>query len=128
LVDPVEDDPNHTWDEFRRWYLHSTAAILMITDVNRYEIMPWPERIFLSGYPTGGGSPAPAEFRSTILSVCQALQEMPAGGQWLDVRTRQPIPPGGRVGVAINDSVTWQTDGLAALDGTYGLVMPLGRV
>ena len=58
LVDPVEDDPKHKWSEFAQWYKHCIAAMLLMDDVDSYEIMPWPDRIFLPGYGTGGGTPA----------------------------------------------------------------------
>jgi hypothetical protein len=125
LVDPIEDDPRHTWEEFRQWYVHCVAAMLMIADVDRYEVMPWPDRIYLPGAPTGGGSPAPADFRTTVLSITAALQNMPAGGQWLDARTLSPLPDSGRVGVAINDSLMWHVSAQVALDCTYGPLMGL---
>ena len=55
LVDPVEDNPNHKWSEFAQWYKHCIAAMLLMDDIDSYEIMPWPDRIFLPNYGTGGG-------------------------------------------------------------------------
>ncbi|RKX41496.1 MAG: hypothetical protein DRP64_11275, partial [Verrucomicrobia bacterium] len=37
LVDPVEDDPNHTWTEFLEWYRHSVTAMLLMPTVDSYE-------------------------------------------------------------------------------------------
>ncbi|HOW19881.1 MAG TPA: hypothetical protein PLC79_12675, partial [Phycisphaerae bacterium] len=82
LADPVEDDPRHEWKEFETWYRHCVAAKLLFPEVDAYEAMPWPDRIFLPGYATGGGTPAPERFRILMLSAIQVLQDVPVGGRW----------------------------------------------
>ncbi|MGQ9649734.1 MAG: hypothetical protein ACUVXJ_06470 [Phycisphaerae bacterium] len=128
LVDPVEDDPNHKWSEFEEWYIHCTAAMLMFTEVDSYEAMPWPERIFLKGHTTGGGTPAPERFRTIVLSVTQVLQEVPLGGTW------NPHLPQGKtdtvrsvdgIGVAVSDTLMWEKEAPPSLQVAYGLMMPL---
>lgn len=128
LVDPVEDDPNHTWSEFEEWYVHCTAAMLMFTEVDSYEAMPWPERIFLKGHTTGGGTPAPERFRTIVLSATQVLQEVPLGGTW------NPHLPQGKtntvrsvdgIGVAVSDTLMWEKEPPPLLQVAYGLMMPL---
>jgi hypothetical protein len=125
LTDPVEDDPNHTWPEFERWYRECVVAELMFPQVTQYEVMPWPDRIFLPGYSMGGQTPAPERFRVIVLSVLQALQEMPAGGQRCDARGRplQAIPHD--IGVAVSDSLMWQLPPRPCMQGIYGLMLPL---
>jgi len=139
LVDPVEDNPNHTWAEFAEWYRHCVTAMLMMEDVESYEIMPWPDRIFLPGYGTGGGTPAPQDYRITILSITQVLQEIPRGGVRAgpDVipatadapDTARPSTvhngPRGRIGVAVADTLMWQRHDGPWLQGTYGMLLPL---
>ena len=127
LVDPVEDDPDHTWGEFARWYKDCVAAMLLMDEVDSYEIMPWPDRIFLPGHSTGGGTPAPEEYRVTILAVTQALQEMPLGG-----RRFLNIWPAGMsaaadagIAVAIADTLMWQRQKHPMLQGVYSLFLPL---
>ncbi len=122
LVDPVEDDPNHTWTEFLEWYRHSVTAMLLMPTVDSYEVMPWPERIFLPGYETGGGTPAPEDFRKTVLAITQVLQEMPLGGQW-DMMASDETTPG--IAVAIADSAMWQEYHVNKLQGIYGQLLPL---
>lgn len=122
LVDPVEDDPNHTWSEFSEWYQHSVTAMLLMPEVDSYEIMPWPDRIFLPGYSTGGGSPAPEDFRKTILAITQALQEVPLGGQW-SMMGSDEVSSG--IAVAIADSSMWKEYHVNKLQGSYGQLMPL---
>jgi hypothetical protein len=128
LVDPVEDDPDHTWAEFAQWYQHCISAMLLMDEVDSYEIMPWPDRIFLPGHSTGGGTPAPEDYRVTILAVTQALQEMPLGGKrftgtWPDglAGASGPAP----VGVAMADTLMWQRQKHPMLQGVYALFLPL---
>ncbi|NLH17709.1 MAG: hypothetical protein GX455_14120 [Phycisphaerae bacterium] len=122
LIDPVEDNPDHTWAEFEQWYKHGVAAMLMMKDTDRYEIMPWPDRIFLPGYGTGGKTPAPEDYRVVILSVTQVLQEVPLGGQW---ETTGDAAIGEGVGVAMADTLMWQRHSGPWLQGAYGMLLPL---
>lgn len=121
LIDPVEDDPNHSWAEFETWYRHCLAAMLLLPEADRYEVMPWPDRIFLPGHATGGKTPAPENYRIALLSAIQVLQEIPAGGEWL--------PPGnaptGGIGVAVADTMLWEKEPFPPLQGSYGLLLPL---
>lgn len=130
LIDPVEDDPNHQWSEFEEWYIHCTAAMLMFTEVDSYEVMPWPERIFVPGYKTGGGTPAPERFRTIVLSATQVLQEVPLGGKWnphLSQVQTDTLHPGGGLGVAVCDTLMWEKEPPQPLQVAYGLMMPLVR-
>ena len=119
LVDPVEDDPNHQWQEFEQWYKHCVTAMLLMRDTERYEVLPWPSRIFLPGHQTGGGTPAPVHFRRLVLSITQALQDMPLGGQWLGGMNDYGI------GIAVSDSLMWQRKEGAKVQGIYAMILPL---
>jgi len=127
LVDPVEDDPHHSWPEFEQWYQHCTVAQLLFPQVSTYEVMPWPDRIFLPGHSTGGGTPAPEDFRTLVLSIVQVQQEIPAGGIWCAGPDGQPADPTHGVGIAVADTLMWEAETTPALDGVYGLLMPLLR-
>lgn len=128
LVDPVEDNPDHKWSEFAEWYKHCIVAMLLMDDVDSYEIMPWPDRIFLPGHATGGGTPAPEDYRITILAVTQVLQEITAGGTW--VSETRPLRPKSattrsKIGIAISDTLMWQQHKHPRLQGVYSLLLPL---
>ena len=129
LIDPVEDDPAHAWSEFAQWYKHCAAAMLLIDDVDAYEIMPWPDRIFLPGYGTGGGTPAPQDYRTTILAVTQVLQEVPKGGtRFFGANPNAPAADDNpRIGVAMADTLMWQRHEYPMLHNVYSLFMPLVR-
>ncbi len=51
LNDPVEDDPNHSWDDYRTNWESTLTASLFEPEVWRYEVMPWPERVFNGKHP-----------------------------------------------------------------------------
>jgi hypothetical protein len=51
LNDPIEDDPNHGWDDYQRNWECTLTASLFQPEVWRYEVAPWPERIFNRRYP-----------------------------------------------------------------------------
>lgn len=120
LVDPVEDNLDHTWDSYLQWYLESSVAMLLQREVESYEIMPWPDRIFLPGHVTGGGTPGPESFRMIVLSISQALQDVAAGGEWLLAGTEG-------IGVAVADSLMWAGNMKRAVGCTYGLLLPLAQ-
>jgi len=128
LVDPVEDNPNHSWEQFARWYEQCVVAMLLMEDVERYEVMPWPDRIFLPGYATGGGTPAPEKYRVEILSVTEVLQEIEQGGRWWregQWEQAGQMRAGDGIGVAVEDSLMWQRHKGGRLDGLYSLLLPL---
>src|SRR3990172_250272 len=125
LVDPVEDNPSHEWSQFAQWYKHCIAAMLLMDEVDSYEIMPWPDRIFLPGYGTGGGTPAPEDYRITILAVTQALQEIPTGDKWLAQSPAGNSSVSDGIGVAIADTLMWQRLEHPRLQGVYSLLLPL---
>jgi len=124
LVDPVEDNPHHSWADFRSWYQQCTAAMLMMREVNAYEVMPWPERIFLPvsftpGIDDPADNPTPPEYFTLVLSITQALQDMPDGGEWLDGAEDAGL------GIAVADSAMWTPNEEYALQGLFGLRIPL---
>ena len=51
LHDPIEDNPIFDWDDYRRNYFCTVAASLLHPKVNKFEICPWPNRVFNNAYP-----------------------------------------------------------------------------
>ncbi len=51
LNDPIEDNPNHSWKDYRRNWENTLTASLLQPEVSSFEIMPWPERIYNGQYP-----------------------------------------------------------------------------
>lgn len=51
LQDPVEDNPEHGWEEYADKYKKTLTAALFWPDVDHYEVCPWPNRVFKGRYP-----------------------------------------------------------------------------
>ncbi|HWD00692.1 MAG TPA: hypothetical protein VG456_28240, partial [Candidatus Sulfopaludibacter sp.] len=58
LNDPIEDNPNHDWEDYRTNWENTLTASLLQPEVWRYEIMPWPDRIFNGRHPVRTAGPA----------------------------------------------------------------------
>lgn len=123
LADPVEDDPNYKWEEYHIWYNQCLVSKLMFPWVADYEVMPWPDRIFLPGYGTGGGSPGPAKYLTQLMVNIAVLDDMEnqEGVSW-DCGTMG-------IGVLVGDTLAWQRGGPSgsSMDSLNGLVVPLLR-
>ena len=87
LTDPIED-ATRDWVDFRRNYQATFTAQLLYPQIDTYEIMPWPERIYERPYPAGPGSDEririPQDFASMMQVMTNALQEMPVSRNTLD--------------------------------------------
>ena len=127
LHDPVEDNPEHSWSDYRRNYESTVVASLLHPDVWRYEIAPWPERVWMRKYPKAEGKgeleSIPAEYETELQLVMTALGDMRQGQvKWEVAGTRG-------VGVVVSDTMMFQrgnpTPSDADLSSFYGLAMPL---
>jgi len=126
LADPIEDDPNHDWGDYRRNYEACVTASLLQPEVWRYEVVPWPNRVFYDKYPAVGNPKQrvgiPAEYGSELQIVFNALKDMNQPHVSWDSGTRG-------IGVVIGDSLMFQRGNPSASDGDmshiYGLALPL---
>jgi len=131
LHDPVEDDPKHTWADYRANYYRTVTASLLHPEVYHYEVSPWPNRVFNGKYPTEDGKGRegiPADYRTNLLTVMQALRDMKQS----DVRWREPVT---EIGLLLADSAMFQRiypdgderekEGAVTFDAFYGLALPL---
>lgn len=83
LHDPVEDDPKHDWNDYEANYIKTVAASLFHPSVARYEVAPWPERVFngvyphlRNGAPAENAQPMPAHYRTTLCNIINMLNDM----------------------------------------------------
>ncbi|MCZ7543391.1 MAG: hypothetical protein M5R40_07555 [Anaerolineae bacterium] len=51
LADPIEDNPNYAWPDYRRNWECTVTASLFFPETARFEVTPWPSRVFLRTYP-----------------------------------------------------------------------------
>lgn len=117
LHDPIEDHPEHTWEDFRTNYLKTVAASLLHPDVHHYEVCPWPTRIFDGVYPKkkkisgqGGIGPGelmdgakamPADYAALLCGMAQTLGDMDQPFGTFDAELPQ-------IGVFMSDSGLYQ--------------------
>lgn len=153
LNDPIEDDPNHDWNDYRSNWESTLTASLLQPEVWRYEIMPWPERVFNSKHPIrpvvtnkksiqeleqtpvgtglGGFGPEanvekvgiPKAYETELQSVITALGDM----KQKDVRWQEAGTEG--VGILVSDTMMFERadpfPSDASLGSFYGLALPL---
>lgn len=128
LNDPVEDNPNHTWDDYRANWENTLTASLFQSEVWRYEIMPWPERVFTHRYPVKNSPDRaliPKPYETELQAVIHALGDMKQPSKairWERGGTRG-------VGILVSDTMMFQRADPEPSDPNlgsfYGLAMPL---
>lgn len=125
LNDPVEDNPRHDWNDYRTNWESTLTASLLQPDVWRFEVAPWPERIFGWKYPRNAKpedqKPIPPEYATELQVVMHALNDMKQDKNEWDCGTRG-------IGVLISDSMMFQREQPTPSDPNmaqfYGLALP----
>ena len=126
LNDPIEDNPNYDWDDYRRNWESTLTASLFQTEVAKYEVAPWPERVFGGHYPRSARradrKAIPPAYAAELQTVFNALNDLKQPHVSWDCGT-----PG--IGVLVSDSLMFQrgqpTPSDPYLGNVYGLAMPL---
>ncbi|MCC6729179.1 MAG: hypothetical protein IT208_07550 [Chthonomonadales bacterium] len=111
LMDPVEDDPNRTMEDYRGNYHNVLLAAMMFPEVDRYEVMPWPQRIY---------GRVPGDYATMVNTVVGALSEM-----WRYSTATVESGTAG-IGTFVADSMAWQRaePWPSDFDGFHGLSLP----
>ena len=141
LHDPIEDHPDRTWEDYLANWQRTLIASLLHPGVARYEVAPWPNRIFNRPYLREGSTEReliPPDTATSYLIAMNSLRDLDQP----DVRWAQEGP---RIGIALSDTAMFQRwapggesghyDGLQdalALEGReqlhfsdfYGLALP----
>ncbi len=122
LNDPIEDDPKHDWEDYRKNWESTLVASLLQPEVWRFEVAPWPERVFAGRYPAGNPQPIPPAYATEVQTVCQALNDLEQSRWRWDAGTAA-------VGVMVSDSLMFQRGDPEPSDphlgNVYGLALPL---
>jgi hypothetical protein len=126
LNDPVEDNPNHDWPDYQRNWESTLTASLFQPEVSRYEVAPWPERVFGGKYPKKSPpedrKPIPAAYATELQVVFNCLKNMKQDDVQWDCGT-----PG--IGVLVSDSFMFERGNPSPSDPNmshiYGMAMPL---
>ncbi|MCA9258748.1 MAG: hypothetical protein KDA61_06095, partial [Planctomycetales bacterium] len=126
LNDPVEDNPRHDWNDYRTNWESTLTASLLQPEVWRFEVAPWPERIFGGRYPSSARRedrrPIPPEYATELQVVMHVLEDMRQDRVEWDAGTQ-------RLGVLVSDSLMFQraepTPSDPNMAHVYGQLMPL---
>ncbi len=78
LHDPIEDLPIYDWDDYRKNYFCTVTASLLHPNINKYEICPWPNRVFEGKYPSNSpdAESIPFEYATILNNTFQTLGTM----------------------------------------------------
>ncbi len=104
LHDPIEDHPGRTWEDYRANYHRTLVASLLHPGVSRFEVAPWPRRIFTGKYLREGSAERvgiPAETATSYLITMNALRD-------LDQPELFEREHGPRIGVLLSDTAMFQ--------------------
>lgn len=113
LADPKADNPDLSWADYESLYRDTVAAQLMQPEIQRFEVLPWPDRSFLA---------APDEYKTKQLNVFAALQRL--SGKAVALSAGSP-----RVALGISDTLSWHDEKTSKkpLQAVEGLSVPLIR-
>ena len=125
LNDPVEDNPNHDWPDYRRNWESTLTASLFQPEVSRYEVAPWPERVFSGRYPKKAEPEdrkgIPPEYATELQVVFNSLKNMKQDDVQWDCGTTG-------IGVLVSDSLMFERGDPVSSDPNmshiYGMAMP----
>lgn len=126
LNDPIEDNPNHDWADYRRNWESTLTASLFQPEVSRYEVAPWPERVFGGRYPQNAGpknrKSIPPEYATELQVVFNSLKNMKQDDVQWDCGTTG-------MGVLVSDSLMFErgdpTPSDPNMSHIYGMALPL---
>jgi len=80
LNDPIEDNPDHDWHDYRVNWESTLVASLFQPEVSHYEVAPWPERVFGGHYPHNvkkeDRKAMPPEYATELQTVINSLNDM----------------------------------------------------
>lgn len=115
LHDPIEDNPEYTWENFRENYIKTVIASLLHPAVHHYEAVTWPSRVFNGIYPRKmvlkggivgaenleGARAIPADYAQQLCSIVQTLGDMEQENAYF-------VGDGPKIGIFMADSGLYQ--------------------
>jgi hypothetical protein len=125
LTDPIEDWPR-SWDDYKQNYQATYTAELMYPIVDHYEVMPWPNRIYLGKFKLQNSEerqPISPTYATQMQVMVNALNDMPA--------VANKINGSKGIGVLVGNSMMFQRFPThksyedPQLSNFYGMAMPL---
>lgn len=125
LTDPIEDWPR-TWDDYKKNYQATFTAKLFYPSVDHYEVMPWPNRIYLGKFRVENSpepQPISKPYATQMQVMVNSLNDMPTSSNRLNGTQG--------FGVLVSNSMMFQRFPTHAgyedprLSNFYGMAIPL---
>lgn len=125
LTDPIEDWPR-TWDDYKRNYEATFTAKLLYPSVADYEVMPWPNRIYLGKFKLENSDerqPISPAYATQMQIMVNALNDVPVAASKVNGTHG--------IGVLVSNSMMFQRfpthEGYEdpQLSNFYGMALPL---
>jgi hypothetical protein len=92
--------------------------------MRHFEVMPWPDRVFLPGYTMATGTPGPEDYRRALMNAFAVLQEL--GDLPMEEGLESALP---QTGYLVSDTLGWQRGGPegSRMESVHGFTVPLLR-
>jgi len=125
LTDPIEDW-TRTWDDYKQNYQATYTAELMYPSVNNYEVMPWPNRIYMGKFKVANKEekqPISPAYATQMQVMVNALNDMPISANTVNGSKG--------IGVLVGNSMMFQRFPThkgyedPQLSNFYGMILPL---
>lgn len=125
LTDPIEDRPR-TWDDYKKNYQATFTAKLLHPSVSHFEVMPWPNRIYLGKFKLENNPERQSiskEYATQMQVMVNSLNVMPRSANRLNGTQG--------IGVLASNSMMFQRFPTHAgyedprLSNFYGMAIPL---
>lgn len=125
LTDPIEDWPR-TWEDYKRNYEATFTAQLLYPSVADYEVMPWPQRIYLGKFKVENSNerqPISPAYATQMQVMINALNKIPVSANKVNGTYG--------IGILISNSMMFQRfpthEGYEdpQLSNFYGMALPL---
>ncbi len=114
LSDPIEDNPNRSIDDYTRNYMQTVVASLMFPQVDNFEVMPWPARVY---------DKVPSSYATVINTITGVLGDIWTGVGNVD---NNAISGTSGIGILISDTMGLERaePGPSDLDGLFAMSLP----
>ncbi|WP_246197783.1 hypothetical protein [Chitinophaga agrisoli] len=125
LTDPIED-ARRSWDDYKRNYQATFTAEIMYPAVDHFEVMPWPNRIYLGKFKVEGMNepqPIAPAYATQMQVMVNSLNDLPA--------SKNRVNGSKGIGVLMGNSLMFQRFPTHAsyedpqLSNFYGMALPL---
>ncbi len=123
--DPIEDRPEYTWENYKFNYVQTLMGSLLQPEINRFQICPWPYRVFNGSmkYPKDAPDAVsiPEDYRTFLMNVFQMLGNL--GTE--DYEYLNKVPD---IGIFLSDTAMFQRSFPDDVKAARDKLAPIGKI